>query len=176
MSDDDRCLWWREPNIPFITTQHGQIVIHIQRKKGILTELHGVTIASWCCYDEVRVCGTVCCWSQIETVGQLSSLGRKWKKRKRRTTTRPVNSRTWVAICRAGEVCERSERRDLSLTKNGDALPLGVELKSRCSIDNRGEQRGKDATSNQHSCVLSREVPIISGANTKAPKSSASNA
>ena len=51
-------------------------------------------------------------------------------KKERRTATRPVESRTWVAIHRAGEVRERSERRDLSRTENGDALPLRVELNS----------------------------------------------
>ena len=77
MSYDDRFLGWREANVPFITNSESQTIIHgydeLTSKATVTpTELHRVTIAARCFWDEVRICSAICLnFSHNNTVGRL---------------------------------------------------------------------------------------------------------
>ena len=68
MGYDDRCLRWRKANVPFIINSGVRPSLPNTKIQGewyiTLTELHRVAIASWCRWNEVRVCSAICC-SQV---------------------------------------------------------------------------------------------------------------
>jgi hypothetical protein len=71
MSYDDRCLRWRKANVPFIVNSRrvrsSLLTTTVQGAYETPTELHGITIASRCRWDEVRVCSAICCSDQSTT-------------------------------------------------------------------------------------------------------------
>lgn len=64
MSDDGRSLWWREADIPLTTNDIVKSLFAATKIKKVvtLTELHRITVASWCHRNKVRVfSANFCC-------------------------------------------------------------------------------------------------------------------